>query len=85
MSCGSTANSTNTLGAASRSFPDFGWSWKIPLTWLTGLVMWWEQRRQHQQLLDLDDRMLADIGISRTTVEKLRGSQLHMTDWRDGR
>ena len=79
MSCGSTTNSTNTLGATSRSIQDFGWSWKTPLAWLTGLVMWWERRRQYKQLLDLDDHMLADIGISRTTIEEVRRSHLYMT------
>ena len=35
MSCGSTAcNSANNLEAASPSFPDLRWLWKIPLAWL---------------------------------------------------
>jgi uncharacterized protein YjiS (DUF1127 family) len=84
MSCGSTTgNSTNTLGAASPSFPDLRWSWKIPLAWLDGIALRWERRRQHRQLLELDDRMLSDIGMSRTTVEEVRRSRLYMIAWRD--
>ena len=32
---------------------------------------WNARSRDHAQLLDLDDRMLADIGISRREVEKM--------------
>ncbi|WP_349628798.1 DUF1127 domain-containing protein [Bradyrhizobium sp. AUGA SZCCT0177] len=86
MPCGSTTgNSTNTVGSASTSFPDVGWSWKIPLVWLDAIAMRLERRRQHKQLLELDDHLLADIGMSRTTVEELRRSQLYMMAWRDSR
>jgi uncharacterized protein YjiS (DUF1127 family) len=86
MSCGSiTCNSTNTLDAASPSFPDLGWSWKIPLAWLTGMAMGWERRYQYRQLLELDDRLLADIGVSRQAVEEVRRSSLYMIAWRDSR
>ncbi|MBR1236632.1 DUF1127 domain-containing protein [Bradyrhizobium sp. AUGA SZCCT0182] len=44
-----------------------------------------ERRRQHKQLLELDDHLLADIGMSRTTVEELRRSHLYMMAWRDSR
>jgi uncharacterized protein YjiS (DUF1127 family) len=73
MSCGSTA-STNTLDAASLSFRDLRWSWKTPLAWLVATMLGWERRRQHKQLLELDDRLLADMGMSRTTVEEVRRS-----------
>jgi uncharacterized protein YjiS (DUF1127 family) len=86
MSCGSTTcNSTNTLGAASPSFPDLRWSWKIPLAWLTGIALGWERRCQYRQLLELDDRLLADMGLSRTAVEEVRRSSLYMIAWRDSR
>jgi uncharacterized protein YjiS (DUF1127 family) len=84
MSCGST-NSTNTLGAASPSFPDLGWSWKIPLAWLAGIVLGWDRRRQYRELLELDDRLLADIGVSRAAAEEARGSSLYLRAWRDSR
>jgi uncharacterized protein YjiS (DUF1127 family) len=86
MSCGSTTcNSTNTLGAASPIFPDPGWSWKTPLAWLAGIALWWERRSQYRQLLELDDRLLADIGVSRTTAEEARRSQLYLIAWRDSK
>jgi uncharacterized protein YjiS (DUF1127 family) len=84
MSCGSTAsNSTNTLGAASPSFPDLGWSWKILLSWLAGIALAWERRSQYRELLELDDHLLSDIGVSRTPAEEARRSQLYLIAWRD--
>jgi uncharacterized protein YjiS (DUF1127 family) len=86
MPCGSTTRiSTNTLDAASPSFPDLSWSWKIPLAWLAGIALSLERRHQYRQLLDLDDHLLADIGLSRTTVEEVRRSPLYLIAWRDSR
>jgi uncharacterized protein YjiS (DUF1127 family) len=86
MSCGSTtSNSTHTLGAASPSFPDLGWSWKTPAAWLAGIALRWERRRLYRELLELDDHLLSDIGMSRTTVEEVRRSHLYMMAWRDSR
>ena len=85
MSCGSTtSNSTYTIDAPSRSFPDPGW-WKIPLAWLVAIALAWERRCQYRQLLELDDRLLADMGISRTAVEEVRRSPLYLIAWRDSR
>jgi uncharacterized protein YjiS (DUF1127 family) len=65
MSCGSTiCTSTNYLETAA-SFPDPGWSRKIPLASLNGIALAWALRRQRRQLLELDDRLLSDVGISR--------------------
>jgi uncharacterized protein YjiS (DUF1127 family) len=75
MSCGKL---TNTLDVASPSFPAFRWSWKIPLAWLAGIALGWERRCQYKQLLELDDRLLADMGLSRTTVEEVRRSPLSL-------
>ena len=86
MSCGSTpCIPTNTLDAASPAFPDLGWSWKIPLAWLGGLALRWERRRQYRQLLELDDRLLADMGLSRTIIKEVRTSPLYIIAWRDTR
>ena len=86
MSCGSTACiPTNTLKVASPSFPDLGWSWNVPLAWLAGIALGWERRSQYRELLELDDRLLADIGLSRTDVEEVRRSSLYLMAWRDSR
>jgi uncharacterized protein YjiS (DUF1127 family) len=87
MSCGSTTcNSTNTLDAASPSFSGLGWSWRIPLAWLTGIALAWERRYQYRQLLELNDWLLADIGVSREAIEEeVRRSSLYMIAWRDSR
>jgi uncharacterized protein YjiS (DUF1127 family) len=66
MSCGSPiSTSTNYIETAPRSFPNLGWFWQIPLAWLTRIALAYERRHQHGQLLELDDHLLADIGISR--------------------
>jgi uncharacterized protein YjiS (DUF1127 family) len=86
MSCGSTTcNSTNTLEAASSSFSALRWSWKTPLAWLARIARGWERRYQYKQLLELDDRLLADIGVSRTAVEEVRRSHPYLIAWRDSR
>jgi hypothetical protein len=72
------------LDPALRSFPDLRW-WKIPLAWLAGISLGWERRYQCGQLFDLDDRLLADIGLSRTAVEEVRGSRLYLAGCRDSR
>ncbi|MDI1264308.1 MAG: DUF1127 domain-containing protein [bacterium] len=78
MSCG---NSTNTLDVARSPLPAFGWSWKTPFAWLVALVLEWERRRQYRQLLELDDRLLADLGITRTAAEEARRSPLYIIAW----
>jgi uncharacterized protein YjiS (DUF1127 family) len=82
MSCG---NSTNTLDIARSPFPASGWRWKIPFAWLAGIVLAWERRRQYRQLLELDDRLLADIGVTRIVAEEARRSPLYIIAWRDSR
>jgi uncharacterized protein YjiS (DUF1127 family) len=86
MSCGSTTcNSTNALDAALPALPDLGWSWKTPFAWLLGIVLWWDRRYQYRQLLELDDRLLADIGVCRTAVEEMRESSLYERAFHDSR
>ncbi len=86
MSCGSTTgNSATALDTTSTSFPNPGWSWKIPLAWLTGIALWLDRRYEYRELLELDDHLLADIGLSRTDVEAVRTSHLYLMAWRDSR
>ena len=71
MPCGSTtSNSTCAIDAPLPSFPGLGW-WKVPVAWLAGIELAWERRCQYRQLLELDGRLLADMGISRTTVQEV--------------
>jgi uncharacterized protein YjiS (DUF1127 family) len=75
MSSGSTTcNSTNTPDAASISFPEPRWSWKTPFAWLAGIALWFKRRDQYRELLELDDRLLADIGLPRTAAIEARRS-----------
>jgi uncharacterized protein YjiS (DUF1127 family) len=85
MPCGSTAYiATNHIETASLSCLDPGWSWQIPLSWLTRIAskiaMGLERRHQRRELLGLDDRLLADIGISREQAveEVLKSSWTHI-------
>jgi uncharacterized protein YjiS (DUF1127 family) len=80
-----TGDSATTLGVTSSSFPNLGWSWKISFAWLTGIALWLDRRYEYRQLLELDDHLLADIGLSRTDVEEVRRSHLYLTAWRDSR
>jgi uncharacterized protein YjiS (DUF1127 family) len=86
MSCGSTiGNSANTLDSAPASLPNLGWSWNIPFAWLSGIAPKWERRRQYSELHELNDWLLADIGVSRTAIGEVRRSSLYLIAWRDGR
>ena len=54
---------------------DNGFSFRRPLVqqfvllWKI-LELWQERSRQRRQLLELDDRLLKDIGVSRADVER---------------
>ena len=86
MPCGSTIlSSTDTLDAATPARPDSRRSWKTLLGWLAGIALWWVWRPQHRQLHELDDRLLADIGMSRTAAKEVRRSELYQNAWRDSR
>ena len=66
MSCASASSvSANDSQPALSSMPGRGRRWKIPPSWRAGIALRCQRRRQHRQLLELDDRLLADIGMSR--------------------
>ena len=44
--------------------------------WLAALVRMHARRRQHQALLDLDDRLLRDIAVTRAQAEREAGRPL---------
>jgi uncharacterized protein YjiS (DUF1127 family) len=44
----------------------------------TGLSRMWRKRRERRRLLQLDDRMLADIGLTREQAEQEAGK----SSWR---
>ena len=88
MPCGSTTYiPTNHIETASPSRRDRGWSWQIPLSWLakiaSRIAMGLERRHRRRELLELDDRLLADIGISREQAieEALKSSSAHVLMW----
>lgn len=86
MSCASIiCSSTDVLDAASPSVPSLIQSGTIPFAWLAQMAQAWERRCQYKQLLELDDRLLADIGLSRTAVQEVRRSPLYLIAWRDSR
>jgi uncharacterized protein YjiS (DUF1127 family) len=66
MSCGSTTRiPDDILEIPARSFPRLSPLWRALLAGLDGLSLHWERRHQRRQLLELDDRLLADIGLTR--------------------
>jgi uncharacterized protein YjiS (DUF1127 family) len=79
MSCGSnTRIPTYTPLTASLLFRGVRWSWKNPLPWLAGIALKWVRRSQYKELLELDDHLLSDIGISRMADERARKSKLYL-------
>ncbi|WP_245283593.1 DUF1127 domain-containing protein [Bradyrhizobium sp. URHD0069] len=52
---------------------------------MAGLAPGLERQYQGGELLQLDNRLLADIGVSRTAVEEVRRSPLYLIAWRDSR
>jgi len=84
MSCDSAScTSANYIEPALSSFPDRRWSWRIPLSWIARIAVGCERRHQCGQLLELDDRLLADIGISRQQAaeEALKSSWIRVMMW----
>jgi uncharacterized protein YjiS (DUF1127 family) len=65
MSCGSTACTTEYDLPASKPFAGFERLWQGPSAWLDKISRGCERRHQRRQLLELNDRLLADIGLSR--------------------
>ena len=71
MSCGSTTcTSSKSDSSASKPFSGLDWSVPNPFSGIRKIWFMHEQRRQRQHLLELDDRLLADIGLSQRDALK---------------
>ena len=84
MSCSSAGlTSANHTPAALLSFPDRGRFWHITLSWLAGIAVRGQRRRQYPQPLELNDRLLADIGISgqHPVEHALKSSWIRVLMW----
>jgi uncharacterized protein YjiS (DUF1127 family) len=84
MSCGNaTCTSIDYRKPVSASFPRLKWSWRLTLEWLTEIARYCERWSQRRELLELDDRLLADIGLSRQQVaeDALKASRTRLTMW----
>jgi Domain of unknown function (DUF1127) len=84
MSCGSTTCTTRYDIPASKPFAGLEWLWQRPSVWLAKIDDGYGRSRQRRQLLEPDNRLLADIGLSREdAVEEARKSfWFGLTMWR---
>ena len=85
MSCGSTTcTSTSYDLAASKPFAGFEGLWQTSSLWLAKVSRVCERRHQRRQLLELNDYLLADIGLSREDAveEACKSSWVCLTRWR---
>jgi uncharacterized protein YjiS (DUF1127 family) len=82
MSCGSTTR-ISIISPQSASLPQLRWPWQFALEWLTKITQYYERSSQYRELLELDDRLLADIGLSRHQIgaDALKSSQTFLTMW----
>jgi uncharacterized protein YjiS (DUF1127 family) len=69
------------------SVPDLEWTWRLPLRPLARMARYFERRRQRRELLERDDRFLADIGLSRQEVveDAFESCRARLAIWRDHR
>jgi uncharacterized protein YjiS (DUF1127 family) len=84
MSCGSATCTTRYDIPASKPFAGLEWLWQRPSVWQAKFSHGRERRHQRRQLLELDDHLLADIGLPREdAVEEARKSfWFGLTMWR---
>ena len=89
MSCGNaTCASINQPKPISALLPGLKWprqtlSWRLALEWLIQIARRCERRSASRELLRLDGRLLADIGLSRDQLvdDDLRTTRAHLTMW----
>ena len=82
MSCGSTAcTSSNYIQMSSPLVSGRAWSWRFAFGWLDRMALVLKKRHQRRELVRLDDRMLADIGVSRPQAIEEALASLRLTAW----
>ena len=84
MSCSGTTCTTRYEIAAAKPFAGFEQLWQKPSEWLAGFSDGCERSHQRRQLLELSDRLLADIGLSREQAveEACKSFWIGATVWR---
>jgi uncharacterized protein YjiS (DUF1127 family) len=87
MSCGSTTCTTEYEIIDAKPFDGFEWLWQQPSVWLARISYDSERRHQRRQLLELDNRLLSDIGLSREQAmdEACKSLWIGVTMWRTQR
>ena len=87
MSCGSTLCATISEIPALKPFDGFEWLWQRPPLWLARISYDSERKHQCRQLLELDNRLLDDIGLSREQAmdEACKSLWIGVTMWRTRR
>jgi uncharacterized protein YjiS (DUF1127 family) len=83
MSCGSTACTTRYDIPVLKPAAGFEWL-RQPSVWLAKIIDGCERSHQRRQLLELDDHLLADIGLSREQAveEACKSFWFGITMWR---
>ena len=64
------AGSVLTDASAGQTVPGTKWLLNLVRLAALGVIHWQQQRRNIGELQRLDDRLLADIGISRSEIEE---------------
>jgi hypothetical protein len=85
MSCSSTTCTSITYDTpASKAFAGFEWFWQRPSAWPTKINDGCGRSHQRRQLPGLDNRRLADVGLSRedTLEEACKSFWFGITMWR---
>jgi uncharacterized protein YjiS (DUF1127 family) len=69
MSCANAiCASTHQEESTPASIPSLWWPWRFPLRLLAAKAGCFERRCERREILELDDRLLADIGLTRQDV-----------------
>jgi uncharacterized protein YjiS (DUF1127 family) len=84
MSCSGITCTTKYEISAAKPFDGFEWLWQRPSIWLAKFSHGCERNHQRRQLLELSDRLLADIGLSREQAveEACKSFWIGATVWR---